>query len=258
MVRLKIVMQPQFQEIRLSFAYQHSLTRLVYECLRLADSLYGSKIHSSPGRRLFCFSWLQGDSIRRSAQGLMVTGPVHFFIHSADQLFMDIFTAGLERKSLTTPLVEIDGHAFVLNEPIFMPGPVITDSNNRFNCLSPIFLTDRQVESSDAPASPKTLSHMRYAENPERFSQGMRENLIRKFRQVYGQDPADSRLDFRFLPKDMSSRKNTKLVEYCGNFFFSHMAPFEVSGSPELIRVGYECGFGEKTGMGFGSSEKVN
>jgi CRISPR-associated endoribonuclease Cas6 len=32
-------------------------------------------------------------------------------------------------------------------------------------------------------------------------------------------------------------------------------APFTIEGDPELIKVGYECGFGEKNSMGFGMAE---
>ncbi|HMU43694.1 MAG TPA: CRISPR-associated endoribonuclease Cas6 [Ignavibacteriaceae bacterium] len=34
-------------------------------------------------------------------------------------------------------------------------------------------------------------------------------------------------------------------------------APFTIEADPELIRVGYECGFGEKNSMGFGLAEVV-
>jgi CRISPR-associated endoribonuclease Cas6 len=35
-------------------------------------------------------------------------------------------------------------------------------------------------------------------------------------------------------------------------------APFILEGDPELIKVGYECGFGEKNSMGFGMVEVIN
>jgi CRISPR-associated endoribonuclease Cas6 len=33
--------------------------------------------------------------------------------------------------------------------------------------------------------------------------------------------------------------------------------PFSLKGDPELIKTGYECGFGEKNSMGFGMAEVV-
>jgi len=34
-------------------------------------------------------------------------------------------------------------------------------------------------------------------------------------------------------------------------------APFTIEGDPDLIKVGYECGFGEKNSMGFGMAEII-
>jgi len=48
-----------------------------------------------------------------------------------------------------------------------------------------------------------------------------------------------------------------RLVDYKGTKIKAIMAPFVVRGSPELMEMGYEAGFGEKNSMGFGMVEVV-
>ena len=45
------------------------------------------------------------------------------------------------------------------------------------------------------------------------------------------------------------------LVDYKGIKIKGIMCPFGVSGSPALIQIGYECGFGDKNSAGFGMAE---
>ena len=47
----------------------------------------------------------------------------------------------------------------------------------------------------------------------------------------------------------------TRLVDYKGTKIRGVVAPFHVIGAPELIHIGYECGFGDKNSMGFGMVE---
>ncbi len=44
----------------------------------------------------------------------------------------------------------------------------------------------------------------------------------------------------------------TKKINIVGN-----LAPFKIKGNPELIKVGYECGFGEMNSLGFGMVEII-
>jgi len=46
--------------------------------------------------------------------------------------------------------------------------------------------------------------------------------------------------------------KIIKNIQFKQTNIIGFLAPFTVIGSPELIRVGYEAGFGEKGSMGFG------
>ena len=47
----------------------------------------------------------------------------------------------------------------------------------------------------------------------------------------------------------------TRLVDYKGIKIRGVVSPFHVIGAPELIHIGYECGFGDKNSMGFGMAD---
>lgn len=54
---------------------------------------------------------------------------------------------------------------------------------------------------------------------------------------------------------DKRKGRVTRLVDFKGTKIRGVFAPFHVIGAPELIRIGYECGFGDKNSMGFGMVE---
>ena len=62
------------------------------------------------------------------------------------------------------------------------------------------------------------------------------------------------------IDTDYMNKKSGKIIKninFKGTNIIGFMAPFEVTGSPELIEVGYEAGFGEKGSMGFGMVKEI-
>lgn len=86
------------------------------------------------------------------------------------------------------------------------------------------------------------------------FSEAIKNNLIKKYKLIHGKDVADAAFSIKIDTEYMNRRsgKITKNINFKGTNIIGFMAPFEVTGNPELIRIGYEAGFGEKGSMGFG------
>jgi len=78
-------------------------------------------------------------------------------------------------------------------------------------------------------------------------------NLLRKYRALTGADPADTELEFRF-----EGQPKSQLVQYKGTHHHSYLGRFVVSGGEELVRLGWECGFGEANSKGFGMAESIH
>ena len=47
----------------------------------------------------------------------------------------------------------------------------------------------------------------------------------------------------------------SKLIDYKGTKIRGYQAPLIVTGPPELLRIGYACGFGDRNSQGFGMVE---
>lgn len=122
-----------------------------------------------------------------------------------------------------------------------------------FTCLSPLL-----ISRPAAPGSPQT-TYLTPADAVG-FSEGVRRNLLFKYTAHHGQPPRDDRLELRFneryLERQRERGKNaTCLVDFKGSKLRGVLCPFTLSGSPELMAFGYDCGYGEKNSMGFGLAE---
>lgn len=76
---------------------------------------------------------------------------------------------------------------------------------------------------------------LEYENRPELFSGVLREILLDKYNNIYGRFPEDDRFVFFFKGKP-SKEENSGFLGYRG--------PFEISGSPDLIRLSYLSGLG--------------
>ena len=107
----------------------------------------------------------------------------------------------------------------------------------------------------------------------EGFSEAIERNLIKKYRLVYGKDPDgyiknsgnfyENKGISKFkitIDNDYMNKKSgkiTKKINFKNTEIIGFMSPFEVTGNPELIEIGYEAGFGEKGSIGCGCVKVV-
>lgn len=82
-----------------------------------------------------------------------------------------------------------------------------------------------------------------YENRPELFSEVLRKILLEKYEKIYGRLPEDDRFIFFFRGKPSKE-------EFSG--FCGYRGPFEISGSPDLIRLSYLSGLGLFNEEGYG------
>ena len=236
--------------LRIPINYNAWLVAAVYRWLSLSSQPYADFLHNEGYRlenrvfKLFCFSQLQIRKRRVDADWLYVDSKsVGWLMSSPKEEFIGHLVAGLEKE----PEMTIAGvHASVHNvertpEPA-LKAPV------QFVCLCPITAS---IWDSDSERNPT-----RYLEPGEAFVEAVRVNLERKHRLIYGRPASDDRLVLDFDADYIARKKNiTKLIDFRGIKVRGVFCPFTADGSEELIRVGYECGFGEKNSIGFGMVE---
>ena len=238
--------------IRLPINYNYFLTGVIYRFLKESDPEYAHFLHQdgyeleSRRFKLFTFSQLMA---RRKIQDDQIhfRSPLTWHVSSSQEQFLENFAAAL----MQTGILQIERHRLrvqdveVLRQPRF--GRQMT-----FRCLSPITMSTKR-ERGD-----QLVAHYCLPDDPQ-FSELVRQNLIRKYEAVYQQPPTEKSFAMTFDQAYIDKRKGrvTRLVDFKGTKIRGVIAPFHVIGAPELIHIGYECGFGDKNSMGFGMVETL-
>ena len=237
--------------IHLPINYNYFLASAIYGFLRESDPEYADFLHQDgyelENRRFKLFTFSQLMAKRREIRGDQIhfRSPLTWYVSSSQEPFLENFAAAL----MGTGILQIEGHRLrvqdveVLRQPRF--GPQMT-----FRCLSPITMStmrERDGQLGTHYCLPDDLQ----------FSELVRQNLIRKYEAVYRHPPTEKSFAMTFDQAYMDKKggRVTRLVNYKGIRIRGVVSPFHVIGAPELIRVGYECGFGDKNSAGFGMAE---
>ena len=236
--------------IRLPINYNYFLTGTIYGFLGESDPEYAHFLHQDgyevEDRRfkLFTFSQLMAKRKIQDDQ-IHFRSPLTWCVSSSQQLFLENFAAALMQAGI----LQIERHRLrVQNVEVLPPprfGPQMT-----FLCLSPITMSTKR-ERDD-----RLSTHYCLPDDPQ-FSELVRQNLIRKYEAVYQHPPREKSFAMTFDQAYIDKKKGrvTRLVDFKGTKIRGVLAPFHVIGAPELIHIGYECGFGDKNSMGFGMVE---
>jgi len=127
-----------------------------------------------------------------------------------------------------------------------------------FSMLSPLAVSLYREPSSGM----NTKEYLRYDDS--RLPETLRNTLRAKYRGLYGTELPDRDLPFTVTfaePYLRRMREKGRGVEKLitikdGDEEETRVkaieCPFTMTGDPELIKIGYECGFGENNPMGFG------
>jgi len=287
-MRIKLTLFPANGKVILPVSYNYFLTSLIYKIIHNSSEDYSRFLHdegyrlgeSKKGFKLFTYSMLTSKKFKIGGGKIIflnshvqwqISSPLDNFIQ---HLVTGVFAEGQEieigyinnRSSRSNSLNSLSGlNRFLIERIETLPRPEFKE-NMRFICLSPITVSKVScltlekggeggfIGSSD---SFRTCHYLRPWE--EGFSEAIRNNLIKKFKLVYGKDINDP--DFKIkIDTEYMNRKSgriTKKIDFKGTNIIGFMSPFEVAGSPELIEIGYEAGFGEKGSMGFGMVKEI-
>jgi CRISPR-associated endoribonuclease Cas6 len=238
----------------------YPLAGLIYHSIGLAAPEYaeflheeGFPAHSSAHEagqlehkrfKFFVFSRIEQHG-KRIANGRQWFTPkvIEWKVASPLPETMQLLAAGLIAQGVVRLGDKTGGCEFEVTEIIELRAPRISHEM-RFKTLSPLFVSVDELTAEGR----RTKQHLR-ADDP-RFAEQVRTNLLRKYRALTGEDPPATELHFQFegLPK-------SQLVQYRATHHHCYVGTFTASGSPDLLRLGWECGFGEANSKGFGMAE---
>jgi len=265
-MRLRVTFQVE-QPTTIPLNYQYPLASAVYRFLEDSNREYARFLHDQgyaplavepdespatgttlPHRRfkLFTFSQLWAARSRISGDRLWLSpGPIYWQIASPVEQFLRELATGL----LSAGVLRIGSQTVLIAGAETLPAPEFT-STMHFKCLSPIVVGVGEM--SDGQRKTRYLR----PKDPG-WSERIGCNLLGKYAALHGGAPTDTRLALHFDPDYLATHKGTKLITYKDIQMVGAFAPFTLSGSPDLFRIGYECGLGEKNAGGCGMIEVV-
>ena len=99
-------------------------------------------------------------------------------------------------------------------------------------------------------------------EERNHFIDNLKKNLTNKYETINNikYQSLNYPFNFNFDIDYITKRKGniSKLMEFKNKIKIKAMeAPFSIEADPELIKIAYECGWGEKNSAGFGCVEQI-
>jgi CRISPR-associated endoribonuclease Cas6 len=280
-MRIKLTLFPANGKVILPVSYNYFLTSLIYKIIKNSSEDYSRFLHdegyrlgeSKKGFKLFTYSMLTSNKFKIGGEKIIflnshvqwqISSPLDNFIQ---HLVTGVFAEGQEIEighinncsSRSNGLNGLSGlNRFLIERVETLPRPEFKGMM-KFTCLSPV--TVSKVVGLNSLNSLNGLSDLNGSFKchylrpwEDGFTEAIKNNMIKKYKLVHGKDIEDSEFAIK-IDTDYMNRKSgkiTKNIDFKGTNIIGFMSPFEVAGSPELIEIGYEAGFGEKGSMGFG------
>ena len=191
--------------------------------------------------KLFTFSPLFSPRRKVLKDGLLMEGGIDWFISSPKEEFVANLAHGILQQGfllLWNQRLLIE-QVEVLNQPEFA-------NRMSFRTLSPIVVSTGEKNKAGN-------LHKKYLGLEEPESQRiLEENLRRKYIACYDREPSSQGITIKPLRTPQS-----KLIDYKGTKIRGWFTHFIAQGNSELIKIGYEAGFGEENSAGFGMVELI-
>ncbi|MGE5458088.1 MAG: CRISPR-associated endoribonuclease Cas6 [Methanococcaceae archaeon] len=142
-----------------------------------------------------------------------------------------------------------------IEEPLFKDGAM-------FFPKSPLILSER-IKTADKQKN----CYYTYKDDPAAINRVIKDDLVLKYKILHGRDLSTKDLsldwDLEYVNNSILNNRKTT-INLMINLYGKNkkitgsMVPFVLKGNPELIRTGYDCGFGKMNSLGFGLAESAD
>lgn len=236
-LRFSIRLTSQSEPFKVPFNHLHYLQGLVYRRIQRINPELSLKLHNPKIPKFFTFSLFMAEK-REFLDGRPYFhgyNGAYFYFSTAVPEIAEAFIGGL----LQEPLVELWGERFFVKEVKAVPEPK-TLSGRKLVTLSPVAVTTLKMQFGK-------LKRYDLGPTEPEFYDNLRENLLEKYVALYGKEPEEKDIGL-----DVILAKPKRLEVKPGIYQRAWHLVFRARGSEELLRVGYQVGFGEKNSIGFG------
>ncbi|MBI9072361.1 MAG: CRISPR-associated endoribonuclease Cas6 [Melioribacteraceae bacterium] len=266
---MKLALKLKTKNNLLPINYNYPLSSAIYKLLQFGSPKFSEYLHSKGYKvngkayKLFSFSLkfsynkIVNEAFQLSSPNvtLNVTSPI------IDDFIKNVISGSLQRGEFelfnkgTFLLFEIEQ----MEE---MPEPELNEIQ-KFFLYSPLVLSTRQDRNG------KSVQHyFEYYDDINDITRVFNNNLINKYKAIYLKDYTGEHLKFNwdteFIQKQLAKNRSIKRLIKIEKpnlptiNIISNNIPFRLQGDTELMKVGYQCGFGEKNSLGFGMAAKLD
>jgi len=228
-------------EVLLPWDYLDRLRGLFYHAMAWGRPKLARDVHdegfSGGGKRykLVTFSLLYPERYELTPEGIRTRGRLRWWVSSPIEPLLEAVALGL----LARPEVRLGANTLYVEQIGVVLPPRFSEAMALVT-LSPIF-----VSTGERDAEGRFHKRFLSPEEPD-FARVLADNLKRKSAAIYG-EALESELRFEWLGEPRS-----KLMMVNGVKVRGWMMCFRASGATDLIRLGYDAGFGERNAQGFG------
>lgn len=249
------------KEGKIPINYNYPLAASIYNLLRLGSPEFASFLHeigykeANKTYKLFTFALRFENAFIKGYNFILKSPDARLYISSP---MIDTFIQNFIMGTFEKQTIEINdngfNNVFTIDNVESLP-EMQFGSSAKFKLLSPLVLSSKRIINN------KPSQYYLRPEDTEEINRVMTKNLINKASIISGTDIKNAVVKLtwdesylnrhkRVTKKITIKKKSLPPIEIIGI-----QAPFTLSGNPELIKVGYECGFGEKNSMGFGMAD---
>jgi CRISPR-associated endoribonuclease Cas6 len=261
-LRLKISLQAK--ELKpISFNYHYQFSSAIYLLLKFGSPEFSEFLHNNGYQlngkqyKLFTFS-VKFESYKTLSNSILPESPNLSLIIASPKIddFVKNFVIGSFERQFFYISLGRDEHKFLIKNMELLPEPTYS-SEMSFILNSPMVLST--VKEYKGKLSPY---YLRPEENEE-INRILSQNLQNKYKLLYNKmnkETVSLEWDSEYLKRHPRVTKKITINEN-GTYpidVVGIQAPFKIHGDKDLIKVGYQCGFGEKNSMGFGMPEVIN
>lgn len=272
-MRLHLVLRPLSQRCSVTLNYSYYLSTAIYRWIDASSPEYARFLHdqgfhvdgSLKRFKHFCFSQLVVTNRTIAGGRLQILSPtVDWYVAMPVEASLQHLVVGMFDKREF--FIEREENRFVVEQVETLPDPK-WERRMTFRMLSP--LTVSTIHERNGRLLPEYL-----LPGDKRIGDLLRQNILNKYRSLYGAEPkasfdSDSSmmkdafnciLDEKFIAHRGGHEKISKLITIKQGRedetkVRGFMCPLTIEGSPALIALAYESGLGEKNSIGFGMLE---
>ena len=224
----------------LPYDHQYYLAACIYRTIERVNPEYSLELHKPRKYKHFTFSYLMAKKRRNTDKGILIEDDeIYFFISSPDAEFLRALVEGM----LENPEMKIKNIDGVISEIKVLKQPEFRKIM-KLKTISPI-VVKKAVDAKISHGN-KRIRWMNLYPTDEEFCERLVSNLKKRFTDYYGKNASDKDLKIEILNFKPKRHKIVNTYHRCV------LCDMVVEGDKELIKYGYEAGFGEKNAMGFG------